>query len=255
MFRRLVASKCSRILQQIAAEQTRCGAGISGFVPGEASAHSAVIWLDTANHSIAGSAGFRSAAWQTCRGSAFAQTAARRGAVAACDSVHSSGPILQHAAQLVSTNEAEVTSDLIRPSAALQTVRHQSSLTGPPPSIQHRPQHTSKAEDEATANGLPFDNYSNAHADRHAAAQQLSEQLEDVHGPPAPAADAVDLQSPGTQSARSVAEAAALLQVQTFHICHLPRSSASYMHAAMGLRKLLLSCAHQQHGAWFQRHI
>jgi hypothetical protein len=134
--------------------------------------------------------------------------------------VHSSGPNLQHAAALASTTEAEAIRDQIRLSAALQSVRRQSSLTGPPPSIQHRPQHTSKAEEEATPAGLPFDNYSNEHADRHAAAQQLSEQLEDVHGPPPPAADAVDLQSPGTQSARSVAEAAALLQVRVC-TCHI----------------------------------
>ena len=158
----------------------------------------------------------------------FAQTAARRGAAAACDSVHSWGPILQHAAAPASTTEAAATGDQLRLIAALQSVRHQSSLTGPPPSIQHRPQHTSKAEAEATPAGLPFDNYSND-GDRHAAAQQLSEQLEDVHGPPAPATDAVDLQSPGTQSARSVAEAAALLQVH-FRTCHVLISAASNMH-------------------------
>lgn len=220
-------------MQQIAAEQLRRGAGPSVRRPGEASAHSAVIWLDAVSYSAAGSAGFSTAAWQTCRGSAFAQTAARQGAAAACDSVHSSGPILQHAAALASTTEAAAARDHTRLIAALQSVRRQSSLTGPPPSIQHRPQHTSKAEEEATPNGLPFDNYSND-GDRHAAAQQLSEQLEDVHGPPAPAADAVDLQSPGAQSARSVAEAAALLQVH-YHIWHVPRSALPFMHAAVML--------------------
>ena len=228
MLRRLIASKGARLVQNIAAEQLSCGAATSGFVPGEASAHSAVIWLDAATHSAAGSAGFSSAAWQTCRRPAYAQTAVRRAAAAACDCVHSSRPVLQHAAALASSNEAAATRDQIRLSAALRSVRHQSSLTGPPPSIQHRPQHTSKAEDEATPNGLPFDNYSND-GDRHAAAQQLSEQLEDVHGPPAPAADAVDLQSPGAQSARSVAEAAALLQVH-FRTCHVLISAASNMH-------------------------
>lgn len=217
MIRRLVASKGSRVVQQLVAEQTRYGAGTPGLVPREVSAHSAVIWYDAASHRTAGSAGFSCAAWRTCRIPAFAQTAVRRGAAAACDSVHSWGPSPQHAAELAIATEALATRDQIRLSAALQSVRHQSSLTGPPPSIQHRPQHASKAEDDAAPSGLPFDNYSHD-GDRHAAAQQLSEQLEDVHGPPAPAADAVDLQSPGTRSAHSVAEAAALLQVSVPHI-------------------------------------
>jgi hypothetical protein len=210
MLRRLAASRASGLLRQQAAEQLRCGSCGFGLVYADLRDQSIA---DVASAGAARSASYSSTAWQTSAGLAFARVAGDHGGAAARDYVPSAATsALLHAAQPAGVAHHSVRG--ISPSTALLTARQLSSFPGPPPNVQHRPQHATKAEDAAPISGeLGDDGGHENGAERQSAAQMLSQQLEDIHGPPAPPADAVDLQSPGTQSATSMAEAAALLQV------------------------------------------